>query len=75
MCSIVEKRTLKWMIRAIKSIRLRLGGVSLSGGSSAMRFFRHSVENMSIDQMLELNQYIYQRIDELREQETLQALS
>jgi len=44
-----------------------------------MRFFRHSVkvriENMSIDQMLELNQYIHQRIDELREQEALQALS
>ena len=32
------------------------------------------IEEMSIDQLLELNQYICQRIDELREQETLQAL-
>ena len=33
------------------------------------------IEDMSIDQLLELNQYICQRIDELQEQETLQALS
>jgi hypothetical protein len=30
---------------------------------------------MSIDHLLELNQYICQRIDKLQEQETLQALS
>ena len=33
------------------------------------------IEDMSIDQLLELNQYICQRIDELQEKETLQALS
>lgn len=33
------------------------------------------IEDMSIDELLELNQYICQRIDELQEQETLQALS
>lgn len=33
------------------------------------------IEDMSIDQLLELNQYICQRIDKLQEQETLQALS
>lgn len=33
------------------------------------------IEDMSIDQLLELNQTICQRIDELQEQETLQALS
>tara|TARA_B100001971_G_C17698281_1_gene290417 strand:- start:53 stop:322 length:270 start_codon:yes stop_codon:yes gene_type:complete len=33
------------------------------------------IEDMSIDQLLELNQYICQRIDELQGQETLQALS
>lgn len=33
------------------------------------------IEDMSIDQLLELNQYICQRIDELQEQETLQALN
>jgi len=33
------------------------------------------VDDMSIDQLLELNQYICQRIDELQEQETLQAIS
>ena len=33
------------------------------------------IEDMSIDQLLELNQYICQRIDELQEHETLQALS
>ncbi len=33
------------------------------------------IDDMSIDQLLELNQYICQRIDELQEQETLQALS
>lgn len=32
------------------------------------------IEDMSIDQLLELNQYICQRIDQLRDQETLQAL-
>ena len=32
------------------------------------------IEDMSIDQLLELNQYICQRIDELRDQQTLQAL-
>ena len=33
------------------------------------------IEDMSIAELLELNQYICQRIDELQEQETLQALS
>jgi len=33
------------------------------------------IEDMTIDQLLELNQTICQRIDELQEQETLQALS
>jgi len=33
------------------------------------------IDDMSIDQLLELNQYICQRIDELQEQEALQALS
>ena len=33
------------------------------------------IDDMSIDQLLELNQYICRRIDELQEQETLQALS
>ena len=33
------------------------------------------IEDMSIDELLELNQTICQRIDELQEQETLQALS
>ena len=33
------------------------------------------IEDMSIDELLELNQYICQRIDELQEQETPQALS
>jgi len=33
------------------------------------------IDDMSIDQLLELNQYICQRIDELQKQETLQALS
>ena len=33
------------------------------------------IDDLSIDQLLELNQYICQRIDELQEQETLQALS
>ena len=33
------------------------------------------IEDMSIDQLLELNQTICRRIDELQEQETLQALS
>ena len=32
------------------------------------------IEDMSIDQLLELNQYICQRINELRDRETLQAL-
>ncbi len=32
------------------------------------------IEDMSIDQLLELNQYICQRIDELQDQENLQAL-
>jgi len=32
------------------------------------------IEDMSIEQLLELNQYICQRIDELRDKETLQAL-
>lgn len=32
------------------------------------------IEDMSIEQLLELNQYICQRIDKLRDQETLQAL-
>lgn len=33
------------------------------------------IDDMSIDQLLELNQHICQRIDELKDQETLQALS
>ena len=33
------------------------------------------IEDRSIDQLLELNRYICQRIDELRDQENLQALS
>ncbi|WP_409522933.1 hypothetical protein [Nitrincola sp. MINF-07-Sa-05] len=33
------------------------------------------IEDMSIDQLLELNQYICKRIDELQNQETLQVLS
>lgn len=33
------------------------------------------IEDMSIDQLLELNRYICQRIDELQDQENLQALS
>jgi hypothetical protein len=33
------------------------------------------IDDLSIDQLLELNQYICQRIDELQEHETLQALS
>ena len=33
------------------------------------------IDDKSIDQLLELNQYICQRIDELQDQETLQALS
>ena len=33
------------------------------------------IDDMSIDQLLELNQTICQRIDELQAQETLQALS
>ena len=33
------------------------------------------IEDMSIDQLLELNQTICQRIDQLQERETLQALS
>ncbi|XOB90942.1 hypothetical protein ACMC9M_01995 [Pseudomonadota bacterium 24LQ007] len=33
------------------------------------------IDDMSIDQLLELNQTICQRIDELQEQETLQAIS
>jgi uncharacterized protein YkvS len=33
------------------------------------------IEDMSIDQLLELNQIICQRIDQLQERETLQALS
>jgi uncharacterized protein YkvS len=33
------------------------------------------IENMSIDQLLELNKVICQRIDELQDRETLQALS
>lgn len=33
------------------------------------------IEDMSIDQLLELNQYICRRIDELRDRENLQALS
>lgn len=33
------------------------------------------IEDMSIDQLLELNQVICRRIDELRDQENLQALS
>lgn len=33
------------------------------------------IEDMSIDQLLELNQTICRRIDDLRDQESLQALS
>jgi len=33
------------------------------------------IEDMSIDQLMELNHYICRRIDELRDQENLQALS
>ena len=33
------------------------------------------IDEMTIDQLLELNDVICQRIDELKEQETLQALS
>ncbi|MGO3670121.1 MAG: hypothetical protein ACTJG4_15380 [Vreelandella alkaliphila] len=33
------------------------------------------IDDMSIDQLLELNQYICRRIDELRDRENLQALS
>lgn len=33
------------------------------------------IDNLSIDQLLELNRYICQRIDELQDQENLQALS
>ena len=33
------------------------------------------IEDMSIDQLLELNQMICRRIDELQDQENLQALS
>ena len=33
------------------------------------------IDDMSIDQLLELNQYICRRIDELRDQANLQALS
>lgn len=33
------------------------------------------IDDLSIDQLLELNQYVCQRIDELQEHETLQALS
>lgn len=33
------------------------------------------IDEMTIDQLLELNEAICQRIDELKEQETLQALS
>tara|TARA_R110002074_G_scaffold154361_1_gene309874 strand:+ start:2045 stop:2305 length:261 start_codon:yes stop_codon:yes gene_type:complete len=33
------------------------------------------IEDMSIDQLLELNQYICRRIDELQDRENLQALS
>ena len=33
------------------------------------------IEEMSIDQLLELNKVICQRIDELQDRETLQALS
>lgn len=33
------------------------------------------IDDLSIDQLLELNQTICQLIDELKEQETLQALS
>ena len=33
------------------------------------------IEDMSIDQLLELNQYICRRIDELQDLENLQALS
>jgi hypothetical protein len=33
------------------------------------------IDDLSIDQLLELNQYVCQRIDELQEHETLQTLS
>ncbi len=33
------------------------------------------IDDLSIDQLLELNRYICQRIDELQDQENLQALS
>jgi len=33
------------------------------------------IDEMTLDQLLELNDVICQRIDELKEQETLQALS
>ncbi len=33
------------------------------------------IEDMSIDQLLELNRYICQRIDELQDQEALQIIS
>jgi len=33
------------------------------------------IDDLSIDQLLELNRFICQRIDELQEQEALQALS
>ena len=33
------------------------------------------IDDMSIDQLLELNQYICRRIDELQDRENLQALS
>ena len=33
------------------------------------------IEDMNIDQLLELNRYICRRIDELQDQENLQALS
>jgi len=32
------------------------------------------IEDMTIDQLLELNRYICRRIDELQDQESLQAL-
>lgn len=33
------------------------------------------IEDMSVDQLMELNRYICRRIDELRDQDNLQALS
>ena len=33
------------------------------------------IDDMSVDQLMELNRYICRRIDELRDQENLQALS